>query len=75
MRDLFDYLGQERDARQVLINDKLAKVEDVALMTSEEVSMMICEHYEVVSKEDEQIILMKKEDMDKFRKMAIYLNR
>ena len=74
-RDLFDYLGQERDARRLLIKEKLATVEDVALMTSEEVGMMICEHYEVVSKEAEQIVLIKKENMDKFREIAVYLNR
>ena len=57
---LFEYAGQERDARKLLINEKIASVEEVAIMSGEDVEEKIQERYEVVAKAYEEIILVKK---------------
>lgn len=75
MEYLFDYTGQERDARKLLIDEKIASIEEVAIMSGDEVEEKIQERYEVVAKADEEIILVKKEDMEKFEKLVKVLAR
>ena len=75
MDNIFSYMGQERDARRLLINEKLETVENVAVMTAEEVSEKIQEHFEVISKRGEEILLIKKKDMHTFRSIAKFLCR
>ena len=41
------YTGMERDAREILLKDNLATVEDVAMMTSLDVFDRLLEKYEV----------------------------
>lgn len=75
MQYLFEYTGQERDARKLLIDERISPVEDVAIMSSADVSTKIQERYNVVAKADEEIILVKKEDMEKFEKIVKVLSR
>lgn len=75
MDNIFNYMGQERQARRLLIDEKLATVEDVAVMTGGEVSDMIQEHYEVIFSQGEEILLVKKSDMTKFQSFAKFLYR
>lgn len=75
MEYLFEYTGQERDARKLLIDEKIAPIEDVAVMSSEDVEEKIRERYEVVAKADEEILLVKKEDMKQFEKLVEVLSR
>lgn len=75
MEYLFDYTGQERNARKLLIDEKIASIEEVAIMSSDEVEEKIRERYEVVAKADEEIILVKKEDMEQFEKLVKVLAR
>lgn len=75
MDNIFSYMGQERDARRLLINENLETVENVAVMTAEEVSEKIQEHFEVISKRGEEILLIKKKDMHTFRSIAKFLCR
>lgn len=70
-----NYLGMERDARKILIDDKLAKTEEVAVMTCVEVCEKLLEVYEVVSCEDEDITLVKKEDMKIYNGIVRFLSR
>ena len=67
MEYLFDYTGQERDARELLIDEKIASIEDVAIMSGEDVEEKIRERYEVVAKAGEEILLVKKEDRSNLR--------
>lgn len=60
MEYLFDYAGKERDARKLLINEKIASIEEVAIMSDGDVADKIQERYEVVARADEEIILVKK---------------
>lgn len=75
MEYLFEYTGQERDARKLLIDEKIAPIEDVAVMSGEDVEEKIRERYEVVAKADEEILLVKKEDMEQFEKLVEVLSR
>lgn len=75
MEYLFDYAGQERDARELLIDEKIASIKDVAIMSGEDVEEKIKERYEVVAKADEEILLVKKEDMKQFEKLVKILTR
>ena len=75
MDNIFNYAGQEKGARHLLVCQKLEKVENVAVMTADEVSEKIQKHFEVISVQDEKILLIKKEDMSTFRSIAKFLMR
>lgn len=70
-----NYLGMERAARKVLIDEKLAEAEEVAMMTSFDVCAKLLESYEVVSCEDEDITIVKKEDMKTYNNIVRFLSR
>lgn len=69
------YIGMQKDARKLAIKDKMASTEDIAIMTQTEVCDLIVEKYEVVMCEDEDILLIPKDKMKEFNKIAIYLSR
>lgn len=69
------YIGMQKDARKLAIKDKMASTEDIAIMTQIEVCDLIVEKYEVVMCEDEDILLIPKDKMEEFNKMAVYLSR
>ena len=73
--DNINYMGQERKARQLLIDDKLATTEEVALMTLEEVTNKLLEKYQVVAVETEDIILLDKEFAKEYAKHIKHLER
>lgn len=70
-----NYLGMERCARKIVLKDKLAKAEDIAIMTDLEVYGKLLEKYEVVMCEPEHVLLIDKEKIDIFSDMAVYLSR
>lgn len=70
-----NYLGMERNARKIVMKDKLAEAENVALMTSLEVYEVLLEKYEVVMCESEDILLIEKNKIRDFNEMAVYLSR
>lgn len=71
---LFNYVGQERAARKLLLENGMS-AEEVALMPSEVVSDRIQDQYEVVSRYGEDIVLVKNEDMEAFKKICKVLSR
>ncbi len=75
LENKMNYLGMERAARKILIDEKLAKAEDVAMMTCVEVCGKLLESYEVVSCEDEDITIVKKEDMETYNAIVRFLSR
>ena len=70
-----NYLGMERAARKLLIDEKLATPNEIALMTCTEVCERLLHFYEVVSCEDEDITIVKKEDMQTYNSIVKYLSR
>ena len=70
-----NYLGMERAARKVLIDEKLATAEEVSMMTCVDVCEKLLESYEVVSCEDEDITIVKKENMKTYNDIVKFLSR
>lgn len=70
-----NYMGQERKARQLLIDENLKTVQEVALMTLEEVCDAVLVKYQVVAVEDEDIILLDKEFAKEYAKHIKHLER
>ena len=70
-----NYLGMEKAARKILVDEKLAKAEEVAMMTCVEVCEKLLETYEVVSCENEDITIVKKENMKTYNDIVRFLSR
>lgn len=70
-----NYLGMERQARKLLIDEKLATADEVAMMTCVEVCERLLESYEVVACEDEDITIVNKDDMKTYNNIVRYLSR
>ena len=77
-RDLSDrlrYMGMIRDARKLAFKDKMATAEELALMSELEICDLIAQNYDIVMSEDEKVLLIPKDKMNEFEKMAVYLCR
>lgn len=72
---MLNYTGMEKDARKLAVRDKMASVEDIAIMNIEEVCDLIAKKYEVVMNEGECVLLIPKDRMQEFNKMAVYIER
>lgn len=70
-----NYLGQERAARKLLLKDKIATAEEIAIMTDIEVYDKLLERYEVMMAENERILIVAKENVQAFKEIAAYLSR
>ena len=75
LMDEMQYPGMERSARRILVEEKLAPAEEVALMTKLDICKKLLEFCVVVACEDEDIIIIKKEDMTTFEKIARHLKK
>lgn len=77
-RELYDkltYLGMERDLRKLVIDDKLASPDKLALMSELEVCNLVANKYEMVYAESEDIGLVSKDKLDEYNKMVKLLSR
>lgn len=77
-RDLankFNYIGQEKAARKLLVKMNTVPLEQVATMTDIEVCAAILEKYEFIISDDENIILVEKDKLEDFNKIAVWLRR
>lgn len=72
---LFRYIGQEKNARRLLMDERIVRPEELAVMSSEEVSEMIQKHYSVISTQDDEILLVRKEYLDTFKSITRALYR
>ena len=72
-----DSYKMEKQARSILINEKLAKAEEVALMTCVEVCNKLVEFYEVVSCDDDkgEIAIVNKKDMNAYNDIVRVLTK
>lgn len=76
--ELFNRLycvGMNRSVRELALKDKLATAEKLAVMTTKEVCDLIVEKYEVIMCKNEDILLIPKDKMKEFNKMAVYISR
>lgn len=77
-RDLADkihYIGQEKAARKLLVKMNTVPLEQVATMTDVEVCEAILEKYEFIVSDSENILLVEKDKLEDFNKIAVRLSR
>lgn len=75
LADKFNYRGQEKAARRLLVNMNTVPTEQVATMTALEVCAAILEKYEFIISTSENILLVEKDKLQDFNKIAVWLNR
>lgn len=77
-RDLADkihYIGQERAARNLLVKMNTVPVEQIATMTELDVYEAILEKYKFIVSDGEDILLVEKDKLQDFNKIAVWLSR
>ena len=77
-RDLaakINYIGQERAARNLLVKMNTVPLEQVATMTELDVYEAILDKYKFIISNGENILLVEKDKLQDFNKLAVWLNR
>lgn len=75
LAEVINYIGQEQAARKLLVKMNTIPVEQIAVMTNLEVYMAILERYKVVMSDSETVLLVEKDKMQDFNKVAVLLSR
>lgn len=75
LAEVINYIGQEQAARRLLVKMNTIPVEQIAVMTNLEVYMAILERYKVVMSDSETVLLVEKDKMQDFNKVAVLLSR
>ena len=68
-------MGQERAARNLLVKMNTVPVEQIATMTDLDVYEAILEKYEFIVSDSENILLVEKDKLQDFNKIAVWLSR
>lgn len=77
-RDLaakINYMGQEKAARTLLVKMDTVPVEQIATMTELDVYEAILEKYKFIVSDSENILLVEKDKLQDFNKIAVWLRR
>lgn len=77
-RDLsehLNYTGMERAVRKLAVDEKLAPVEKVAVMSEIEVCELVAKKYELVYAEDEELGLVSRSDLPTYNKLVKIISR
>ena len=75
LADKINYIGQERAARNLLVKMNTVPVEKVATMTELDVYDAILDKYKFIVSNSENILLVEKDKLQDFNKIAVWLNR
>lgn len=75
LADVIDDIGQEQAARKLLVKMNTVPIEQVAVMTNLEVYTAILKKYKVVMSDSENVLLVAKDKMQDFNKVAVLLGR
>lgn len=75
LADKINYSGQERAARNLLVKMNTVPVEKIATMTGLDVYEAILDKYEFIISDSENILLVKKDKLQDFEKIAVRLSR
>lgn len=70
-----NYTGMERAVRELVLKNRMASTEAIAVMSKIEVCELVMEKYEIVMSQSECVLLIPKDRMDEFIKMAVYIKR
>lgn len=75
LSDKINYIGQERAARNLLVKMNTVPLEQVATMTELDVYEAILDKYKFIISNGENILLVEKDKLQDFNKIAVWLNR
>lgn len=75
LADKINYRGQERAARNLLVKMNTVPVEKIATMTELDVYEAILDKYEFIVSNSENILLVEKDKLQDFNKIAVWLSR
>lgn len=75
LADTINYTGQEQAARRLLVKMNTVPVEQIAVMTNLEVYKEILEKYKMVMSNSESVLLIERDKIQDFNKIATFLNR
>ena len=67
------YTGQYKCARKLLLKHEAP--EKVVMMSDDQVCEELEKYYTLITGTDEDLLLVRKEDMEKFNKLAVWLSR
>lgn len=73
LKDHLFYTGQYKSARKLLLKHETP--EKVAMMSDDQICKELEKHYTLVTGTDEDLLLIKKEDMEKFNELTVWLSR
>lgn len=75
LADKINYRGQEKAARNLLVKMNTVPVEQIATMTELDVYEAILEKYKFIISNSENVLLVEKDKLQDFNKIAVYLSR
>lgn len=75
LRDKLTYTGMEKNLRQLAMDEKMAKPEEIAVMTDIEVCDFTVEQYAVVYTKTEEIGLVRKERLAEYNDIVKCITR
>lgn len=75
LNDVINYIDQEQAARRLLVKMNTIPIEKVAVMTNLEVYKEILEKYKVIMSDSENVLLIDKDKIQDFNKIAVLLSR
>lgn len=70
-----NYYGMERSVRKLAMDDRLAPVDEIAVMPLVDICKLVAEKYEIVYICDEDVGLVKKEDMETYHSIIHEISR
>lgn len=72
---MLNYTGMEKAVRSVALDEKLAKAEEIAVMSELEVCELVMEEYEIAYHTSEQVGLVRNSDIEAFNKLIKVISR
>ena len=75
LADKINYIGQERAARNLLVKMNTVPVEQIATMTELDVYEAILEKYKFIISDGEDVLLIEKDKLQDFNKIAVWLSK
>lgn len=70
-----NYLGMSRGVRKIALDDKLASVEELAVMSEVEVCDLVAQNYQLVYAKDEEIGLVHNDKAEELFNMIKIVSR
>ena len=75
LAEKLNYTGMERAVRKLAIDEKLAPVEQIAVMPDLEVCNLVAKDFEMVYAEPENIGLVRRDDLSEYSRLVKVISR